>query len=289
LLALVIAIALPACGQTPAPLSGPVGSEVHRIVSLSPHLTELTYAAGAGAQLVGAVAYSDYPAEAKNVPRIGDAFRVDYEAIGLLHPDIVLAWRSGTPREIVERLRSLGYRVIELDATRLDDIGDQLLTIGNLAGTQSVAQAAASNLAAQIEALRLRYRDKSPVSVFFQISSEPLFSVTGAHVISDIIALCGGQNIFADLAGIAPPVSVEAVAAADPEIIMAAGSPDDSEWQQRWQKLTQMTAVRHGNLYTIDRDLISRSGPRILDGAAEICEAMEAARTHADQSSASGG
>ena len=206
LLVLAIAMALTACGQTPAQSSGPANAGAHRIVSLSPHLTELTYAAGAGTQLVGAVAFSDYPAEAKSVPRIGDAFRVDYEAIGLLHPDIVLAWRSGTPREIIERLRSLGYRVIELDATRLDDIADQLVTVGNLAGTQSVAQIAASNLTTQIETLRLRYRDKSPVSVFFQISSEPLFSVTGAHVISDIITLCGGRNIFAGLAGIAPPI-----------------------------------------------------------------------------------
>jgi iron complex transport system substrate-binding protein len=277
-----------ACEQPPVePLSTDVAAK--RIVSLAPHLTELTFAAGAGEQLVGVVEFSDYPAAAADIPRIGDAFRVDYEAISLLHPDVVLAWRSGTPREIIERLRSLGYRVMELNTGQLDDIVEQLLAIGRLAGTESAAQIAAANLQAQIVTLRARYRDKSSVSVFFQISSEPLFSITGAHVISDIIELCGGRNVFAELSGIAPPVSVEAVAAADPDIIMATGGHGDSNWMERWQRLAQLKAVERKQLYTIDRDLISRSGPRIIEGAGEICAALDKARAAATQDPGSGG
>jgi iron complex transport system substrate-binding protein len=282
----LIAVMLIACEQPPVePLPADVAAI--RIVSLSPHLTELTFAAGAGQQLVGVVEFSDYPAAAADIPRIGDAFRVDYEAISLLHPDVVLAWRSGTPREIIERLRSLGYRVVELNAGQLEDIVKQLLAIGRLAGTESAAQIAAANLQAKIAALRARYRDQPSVSVFFQISSEPLFSITGAHVISDIIELCGGRNVFAELSGIAPPVSVEAVAAADPDIIMATGG--DSNWTERWQRLTQLKAVQREQLYNIDRDLISRPGPRMIEGAVEICEALDKARAAANQDSASGG
>jgi iron complex transport system substrate-binding protein len=284
----LIAVILIACEQPPVePL--PAAVTAIRIVSLSPHLTELTFAAGAGQQLVGVVEFSDYPAAAADIPRIGDAFRVDYEAISLLHPDVVLAWRSGTPQEIIERLRSLGYRVVELNAGQLEDIVEQLLAIGRLAGTESAAQIAAANLQAQIVTLRVRNRDKPSVSVFFQISSEPLFSITGAHVISDIIELCGGRNVFAELSGIAPPVSVEAVAAADPDIIMATGRDGDSNWTERWQRLTQLKAVQREQLYTIDRDLISRSGPRMIEGAAEICEALDKARAAANQDPASGG
>jgi len=282
LLPVLMTVMLIACEQSPLePLSADVTAK--RIVSLAPHLTELTFAAGAGEKLVGVVKYSDYPAAAADIPRIGDAFRVDYEAISLLHPDLVLAWRSGTPREIIERLRSLGYRVVELNAGQLEDIVEQLLAIGRLAGTESAAQAAAVDLETRIATLRARYRDKPSVSVFFQISSEPLFSVTGAHVISDIIELCGGRNVFAELSGIAPPVSVEAVAAAAPDVILASGIHGNSNWMKRWRRLAQLKAVEREHLYTIDRDLISRSGPRIIEGAGEICEALDKVRADSIQ------
>jgi iron complex transport system substrate-binding protein len=249
-----------------------------RIISLAPHITELVFAAGAGDRLVAVVEYSDYPAEASRLPRIGDAFRVDYEAIALQRPDLVLAWRTGTPREITERLRSLGYRVVELDAGQLDDMTDQLLAIGKLAGTEASAKMTAAELQAAIVKLRADYLDRKQVSVFMQIAAEPLYSVTGAHIISDIIELCGGRNVFAGLSGVAPPVSVEAVVATDPDVIMATVDGGDARWMERWKQLSQMTAVQRGHLYTIDRNLISRSGPRIIDGAIQVCAALDQAR-----------
>jgi len=278
-----------ACGQ-PAPQSALAAADtVKRIVSLSPHLTELTYAAGAGGRLVGVVDYSDYPEAAADIPRIGDAFRIDYEAISLLDPDLVLAWRGGTSPETIERLQSLGYRVVELDAGQLDDITEQLLAIGRLAGTESAAQAAATELASEIMTLRIRNRNKLPVSVFFQISAEPLFSVTGKHVISDIIEVCGGRNVFAALSGLAPPVDMEAVVAANPDVIIAAARQGDTAWMERWRRLTQLTAVQRDQLYSVDRDFISRSGPRIIDGAIQICAALDNARADITQESPSGG
>jgi iron complex transport system substrate-binding protein len=283
------AVFLLACGEPYAQSPMPVDGAAERIVSLSPHLTELTFAAGAGQRLVGVVHYSDYPADAADIPRIGDAFRIDYEAISLLDPDLVLAWRGGTSRETIERLQSLGYRVVELDAGRLEDISEQLLVIGRLAGTEPAAQVAATELESEIRTLRTRNSNKLPVSVFFQISSEPLFSITGKHVISDIIELCGGRNVFAALSGVAPSVDAEAVVAANPDIIIATGKRGDSAWMDRWRRLTKLTAVQRGHLYTVDRDLISRSGPRIIDGAAEICAALDNARADTIQDSASGG
>lgn len=260
-----------------------------RIVSLSPHLTELTFAAGAGQKLVGVVDYSDYPEAAAELPRIGDAFRVDYEVISLLNPDLVLAWRGGTSRETIERLQSLGYRVVELDAVRLEDIIEQLLVIGRLAGTEAAAQRVATELEREVTTLRARNSNKPPISVFFQIAAEPLFSITGNHVISDIIDVCGGRNVFAALPGLAPPVDVEAVVAANPDVIIAPGKQGDPVWMERWRSLAGLAAVQGGHLYTVDRDLISRSGPRIIDGAVEICTALDKARASMLQDSASGG
>lgn len=285
---LLLSALLLACGQPHTQSTMAVDGVAERIVSLSPHLTELAFAAGAGERLVGVVDYSDYPAAAAEIPRIGDAFRVDYEAISLLDPDLVLAWRSGTSRETIERLQSLGYRVVELDAGRLEDIIEQLLVIGRLAGTESAAQLAANELQDQIAALRTRNRNKLPVSVLFQISSEPLFTVTGKHVISDIIELCGGRNVFAALSGVAPSVDAEAVVAADPDIIIASGKQGDCAWMDRWRRLAKLKAVQRGQLYTIDRDLISRSGPRIIDGAVEICASLDKARAGMLQESSSG-
>jgi iron complex transport system substrate-binding protein len=275
---MLLALLLAGCGQSSAPPSPAPADAAKRIVSLAPHLTEWVFAAGAGDRLVGTVEYSDYPAAAAEVPRIGDAFRVDYEAIGLLRPDLVLAWRSGTPRETVVRLQSLGFRVVELDAGRLEDTVQQLRAIGRLTGTGSAAEGTALELEAAIAALQARYSGRAEVAAFIQIESEPLFTVTGAHLISDIIASCGGRNIFADLPGVAPPVSMEAVVAANPDVILATGTAGETDWMQRWQGLTQMTAVQRGQLYTLDRNLITRSGPRIVDGALEVCAALDRAR-----------
>ena len=95
---------------------------IERIVSLAPNLTELAFAAGAGARVVGTVEYSNEPAGAREIPRIGDAFRVDIERILALRPDLVLAWSSGTPRPTIERLRALGLDVREFETQRLSDV-----------------------------------------------------------------------------------------------------------------------------------------------------------------------
>jgi iron complex transport system substrate-binding protein len=107
-------------------------------------LTELVYTAGAGLNLVGAIEHSDYPPAARELPRVGDAYGLDFERIGSLHPDLILAWDGGTPERWIERLRELGYRVVPLGARRLEDVGRELEEIGRLSGHEDLAQSAAS-------------------------------------------------------------------------------------------------------------------------------------------------
>lgn len=246
-----------------------------RMVALAPHITELVYAAGAGDRLVGVVEYSDYPEAALQLPRVGDAYRVDYEALRRLAPDVILAWESGNPREIQVRLREMGFRVVTLEARTLEDVAEHLERIGALAETETAAAAAAAVYRERLAELRAQYRNSDRVSVFFQISAEPYFTVNGDHVISRIIELCGGDNVFAAVPGLAPAVTLESVIAANPQVILSGSAGD---WRSAWQRWSAVRAVAADALYTVNPDLLARSGPRLVAGAGQVCTALAAAR-----------
>jgi len=274
------------CGPGAKVESGPVlppaplGQPAQRIVSLAPHLTELVYSAGAGQRLVGAVEFSDYPEAATQLPRVGDAFRFDYELISSLNPDLILGWSSGNPPEGLARLRSLGLRVVELEPQTLDDIPLQIEQVGQLAGTEAQAGEAATRFRGELDELRSRYRGADEARVFFQITIKPMYTVTASHVVGEIIGLCGGLNVFARVDGLAPVVGMEAVIAADPEVIIStAGFGALREWRDGWSRWQGISAVRSGALYAVDPDLVSRSGVRILEGARQVCAAIDAGRS----------
>jgi iron complex transport system substrate-binding protein len=250
-----------------------------RIISLAPHLTELLFAAGAGGRLVGTVEFSDYPPAAQGIARVGDSAQLDLERIVALKPDLVLVWQDGNAQRQLEKLLQLGIPVFYNEPRRLPDIARAIEQFGLLAGTEAVALPSARAFAARVEELRRRYADRAPVSVFYQIWDQPLMTVNGEHLISDVIRLCGGQNVFAGLKPLTPEISIEAVLAADPEAIAGmsaeAGQAGNLDQWKRWPRLQ---AVARGNLFVIDADLISRNTPRILDGAEQLCEQLAAAR-----------
>ncbi|PKO35653.1 MAG: cobalamin-binding protein [Betaproteobacteria bacterium HGW-Betaproteobacteria-7] len=257
-------------------LKGPA----QRIVTLAPHAAESLYAAGAGSKLVGTVDYSDYPPEAKKVPRVGGYSRIDLEAIAALKPDLILAWESGNNMKQVDMLRALGLSVYVSQPNKMESIADQLERMGQLAGTETVAGAAARNFRQRLAGLRAANADKQQVRVFYQIWKTPLMTVGGPQIISDAITLCGGSNVFGHLDKMAPTVSVEAVLEADPEAILATGMGDAKpEWLHDWNKWTQLTAVKRHNLFHINPDIMQRHTPRILDGAEKLCAHLDVARS----------
>lgn len=258
-------------------LAAPTGAAV-RLVSLAPSVTELVFAAGAGPRLVGVSEYSDHPANARRLPRIGNAFRVDEERVIGLAPTHVLAWRTGTPPPTIERLQRLGLQVIVLDTQRLDDIAEAIDRIGALAGTEIVARRAAEEFRRELAALRPRPAVRRPVGVFVEVDDEPLYTVAADHVVNEIINRCGGRNIFSDLSGVAPVVSLESVIARDPELILVA---DDSitEPQRLWRRWPELRAVRNRQVIRVPGDLLTRPTPRILIGARAVCAAIAAAES----------
>ncbi len=250
-----------------------------RIISLTPHMTELLFAAGAGAHVVGTVAYSNYPEEAQRIARIGDSAQLDLERIVALKPDLVVVWQYGNAQRQLDKLLRLGIPVYYNEPRRLPDIARAIEQLGRLAGTEAVALPAAHAFLARVAALRRRYAGRTPVTLFFQIWDQPLLTVNGEHLITDVIRLCGGRNLFAGLAPLTPEISTEAVLAADPEaIIGVTAEAGEAGNLDAWKQWPRLRAVERGNLFVIDSDLISRNTPRILDGAAQLCEQLDAAR-----------
>lgn len=250
-----------------------------RIVSLAPHVTEILFAAGAGEYLLGAVEYSDYPQAALKIPRVGGYSSFDIERIVALRPDLVVAWQSGNPVAQVEKLRDLGLTVYLSEPRRIEDVATNIERLGELAGTSASARRSAQAFRAKQEQLQRRYRGRSPVTMFYQIWDKPMMTVNGAHIVSDVIRLCGGRNVFASLPVLAPTVDIEAVLAADPEAIVAGGMNQEQPlWLRDWRRWPQMRAVRRNNLFFIPPDLLQRHTPRILEGAERLCRALDAAR-----------
>ena len=256
-----------------------LAAPARRIVTLAPHLTELMFSAGAGDRIVGTVAYSDFPPAAQRIERVGDANALDLERLVGLKPDLVVVWLGGTPQRQLDVLAALGLRLYYQQPRSLESIPDTLERFGALAGTSPLAASAAARFRERLAGLAARYGSRPPVSVFHQVWDRPLMTVGGDHLISQVIALCGGRSIFAGLSTLAPVVSAEAVLDADPDLIGGAGSgtPTDAGLG-RWLDWPQLRAVMRGNLYVLPPDVISQAGPRILDGAQQLCDAMDAAR-----------
>jgi iron complex transport system substrate-binding protein len=250
-----------------------------RIVSLAPHLTELLFAAGAGTQVVGTVEFSNYPEGAKAVPLIGDSALLDLERIVALKPDLVLVWQQGNAQRQLEKLLSLGIPVFYDQPKHLSDVARSIDRLGRLAGTEAVAASAARAFRVREAELRKRYAGRATVRVFYQIWEQPLMTINDQHLISDVIRLCGGQNVMAGLKQLAPVISTEAVLEADPEVIAGAtAEPNMRDNLDNWRAWPRILAVQRDNLFVIHTDLISRHTPRVLDGAQQMCENLDKAR-----------
>ncbi|RQH08433.1 cobalamin-binding protein [Paraburkholderia dinghuensis] len=254
-----------------------------RVISLAPHVTELIYAAGGGARLVGAVSYSDYPGAAKRVPRVGDSLALDLERIAALKPDLIVVWQHGNTDQQIDRLRDLHIPLFFSEPRRLDDIATSLTRLGVLLDTSPTAQTAAQAFRRDIAQLRMRYANRAPVRVFYQVWNQPLMTLNGEHMVSAVIGLCGGRNVFAALKPLVPTVSTEAVLAANPDAIVTssqgATAPEHPlPTLESWRAWPALSAVKHGNLFSVDGDLLTRPAPRIAQGAAQLCEDLDQAR-----------
>lgn len=260
-----------------------VASPVLRVVSLAPNATELLFAAGAGERVVGVVAGSDWPPAARDLPRIGDVHGLDLERIIALHPDLVVTWPYTTPGHVAV-LRAQGIPVFIVDPRSVDEIASDVQRLGALAGTETIARAAAAALERRFAALRDRYQGRPAISVFYEVWNAPLVTLGGDHLVSRAIETCGGRNVFASVRLPAPHVTIESVLALKPEAIVAgADAGRRPKWLDDWKRWTLIPAITYGNLAVVNADLLHRPGPRFVDGMAELCEVLDRARINRDR------
>jgi iron complex transport system substrate-binding protein len=252
-------------------LSGPAS----RIITLSPHLTELVFAAGAGDQLVGTVEFSEFPEAATRIPRVGDAFRLDLERILALNADLVIAWESGNPEPAINQLRILGVSVWSVEIREPLEIADALESIGLATGHSESARREGDRIRSRLNRLTRQYQGVRVLDYFYQVGVKPLFTINGNHLISKGLALCGGRNVFADEPGLAFQVGYESVIVASPDVLFAPfleGMPDPLA---AWREWPSMAAVREGALYLLPADPISRATPRFLDSLELACTLLQ--------------
>lgn len=248
-----------------------------RIVSLSPHLAELVFAVGAGDMLVGVSAYTDYPAAAARLPVVGDAFGLDQERLAVIRPDVLLAWKSGTPAHVVDEIRARGYRVEVITTTSIDDISIALKQIGAMTGHEQDADAVVRQFEVSLQELAARNNGAEPIGVFYQIAARPLYTVNAEHYVSELIEICGGTNVFADLGGLAPLIGVEAVLQRDPDVILASSDAGPDAFLE-WERWPELAANRYANRFLMPADEIGRATPRLLVAAQAMCDALEESR-----------
>lgn len=252
-----------------------------RIVTLAPNLTELVFAVGADKQLVGVSAWSDYPKEVLSLPVVGDAFSVDQEQLALLDPDLLLVWESGMPPHAVDELRKTGYQVEAIRTRSLSDVGTAMRRIGSLTGHILEAEAAAAEFQLALDRLRESNAGNPSITVFYQVSSRPLYTINREHFVSELIEICGGQNIFDDLEQLAPTVTVEAVVDRNPEVMLASTDAGDDAFEE-WQRWPAIAANLYGNLFLLPADEIARATPRLVVAGGALCLALQQARFNRD-------
>ena len=287
MLLLVVSSPFDAASVTPASLlfddagrPNAITYSARRVVTLAPSLTELVYVAGAHEQLVGVSAYSDFPEVAKYKPQVADAAGISLEALLALKPDLVLAWKGGTRPADIARLESLGINVFMIEIRTPGDVPRAIRTIGKLTGRPKLTddpERAAALFESKLEILEMAKKTKTPVRVFFEISQMPLMTVNGQHFIAETMKLCGGENVFSDVAQMVIEPSREELLKRGADVILRPASilKDVKRDQAHYGG---MEAYRGGRIYAVNADWILRPGPRVLLAAEEICTALDRAR-----------
>jgi iron complex transport system substrate-binding protein len=254
-----------------------------RIITLAPHLSELVDSAGGSDRLVGVSAYSNHPTSVKQLPITSDARSIDLEKMKSLRPDLIIYWRGGTSESQIQSIKKTfnkDVQFIAVEPKKLTDIATDIETIGKALGTDLIAKKNADGLRLKITELRnqennqsqQRSSGKRKVRVFYQVWAQPLMTLNQDHIISDIIQLCGGEQLFANEKVLVPTVSRDAVIKANPEIIFTAvdNQKMSSDWSM-WTSFPQLAATKNKAFIDLDGDIISRPSPRIMQGAQKIC------------------
>lgn len=256
-----------------------LSAPARRVITLSPHATELVFAAGGGTYIAATVDASDFPKAARTLPRIGAGLQPEPEQLLRLRPDLLIGWQASQ----FSTLNSLRIPSFLSAPKTLNDVPDTIEKLGALLDTEEIARNRAAELRTLLGALEQAPRPTSPVRVFLQVGETPEYTLNRTHLLSQVIEACGGLNIFGSATAIAPKISAESVLAQRPELILlgrvgASAQPAlDPATQKYWSRLN-LPAVQAGQSYVMDSDVLYRPGPRLIEAAQAICSMIQQAR-----------
>lgn len=243
-----------------------------KIISLSPHLTELVFALHSGDKLVATSDFSDYPPEAKKLPSVASYLGVDFEAIMRLQPDLILAWQGGNKPQDLQRLAGLGFTIFYSHPEKPLDIADEILQLGKLLDQQAVAQQLSQHYINQLKQIKQRYATQPRLNAFYYMWPKPLMTIGQGAWANYLLDYCSADNIFADVSAAYPEVGIEAVIERQPQVIIAAQKAAAAEVKQFWQKWIPLIKQPHVKIIQVNPDLLHRFTPRLTEGLSTLCE-----------------
>ncbi len=238
-----------------------------RLISMAPANTEILFALGLGARVLGVTTWCNYPPEVQAIERVGDAWAANYERILALRPDLVLA--AGTAEsEIVIRLEALGIPVLVVNAPTAAGVVEQLLMVGSATHAVERANEVAKDMRERMEEIRARVatptHDRPTV---FWVLDDQLWTVGPGSFVHDLIDQAGGRNVAEEVGVPYAQYSLEALLQADPDVIIVATlAPGSVAGLSALPGWAELTAVKTGRVHPVDGDLVSRPGPRIVEG-----------------------
>ena len=244
-----------------------------RIVSLTPHITEMLFAIGAGKQVIATDQASDYPDEVKKLPKVANYQSLNSESLLAVKPDLVVAWGS-TQALMQQQIQALGIPMLLLKSQHLDDLPAELRLLGDKTGHHEQADQLAAQIETKFEIYRQQSQQRPKIKAFYQLWYPPLTTVANGSFIQEIMTMCGAENPFAASKAPYPQLGEEAVLAADPQVIFATQHGSDL---QHWLKWPQLTAVKNKQLYLLNADWLHRLSPRIVLGIEQMCSKVEIA------------
>jgi iron complex transport system substrate-binding protein len=251
-------------------------TKIERVISLAPNLTEIVYAVGAGDRLVGNTTFCDYPPQAKNVAKVGDTLQPSIERILALRPQLVLVSTASQLEAFAKQLNDQQIAVYVTDPRDLEGVFRSILSVGTLMNESVGAATLVKQLRARTEKVERAVAGRTPVSVFFQLSGQPLYTAGKSSFITNLIERAGGRSVTSNVNEAWPRLSDEAALASRPDaIIMLSGSPMGAAANTNVAPaLRNSPAVQNGHVYVIDGDLLTRPGPRLVDGLEQIARAL---------------
>jgi len=244
-----------------------------RIISLAPNITEILYIIGAGKQIVAVSAYSNYPKAAKKLPIVTTYNDLDLERIIHLKPNFIVVWKEGNPSAQIRQLKGLHIKVVVLSFQKISDIPHAMLVLGQLTGHEQQAKRQAKKFEKSLKQLKQKYSRRKKVTVFYQLSQDPLMTLNKHSMVDQMIQVCGGENIFHDTIGLAPMVNIESILARNPQAILISNTNKAAQQEKLyWQEYPMLQAVKNKQIFIINADLIERPGPRLIQGITQICQ-----------------